>query len=91
MTQKQIFNPNQPKANSKSIRNFYPNESSQFRIHSDPFGLKVWTDSDLFGLRFRIDFKWASDWYGLKLVSDFFGIIRIGSETDFWMGRIGLE
>ena len=64
MTPEQIFNPNQPEANSKSIQNFNPNKSGQFRIHSDPLGLKVWTDSDwsdLLGLRVRIDFKWASD------------------------------
>ena len=33
-------------------------------INPDPFGLKVWTDSDwsdLFRLRVRIDFKWAPD------------------------------
>ena len=64
MTPKKIFNPGQPEANSKSIGNFNSNKSGQFPIYSDPFGLKTWTDSDwsdLFGLRVRIDFKWASD------------------------------
>ena len=61
MTPKQIFNLNQTEANLKSICNFNPNKFGQFRINLDPLGLNVCTDSDLFGLRVRIDFKLASD------------------------------
>ena len=92
--------PNDSKAHFQfeSTRSQFQNnpkfQSEWIRSISDSFGLKVWTDSDWsdsFELRVRIDSKYASDWYELKLASDLFGITRIGSETDFWMGRIGLE
>ena len=72
------------------------------RIHSDwysdwpdSFWFKVQINSDYFGLQFRIDFEWASDWFGLKTnfriwlewnclvrtqIPEWFGKFRIGSE-----------
>ena len=75
------MNPNES-VQSEIIRTNNPNESGQSEWFREiPF------QSDWFGF-IRIDFEWASNWFGLK---NFVGLVRI--QIPEWLGkfRIGSE
>ena len=62
-----------------------PNETEFFGIiridsdRTDSFRLKAQINSDSFGLQIRIDFEWATDWFGLKTN---FGLDRDEADSD---------